>query len=167
MQQLESILLENDRSMSRSVPIETKEQKQAWWTTRMHLDERLTDLLSQVNADYLGPWRYRLTSTTSTCHKKCQKDHSNLIMHIRSSRHRPWYRFCLILLVIGVLIAISCGLHTCCRSQGRTASHCNGMLSDAPSSLHQSWQLYSKHMLTGSGVFVFSTLTKGESGAKL
>ena len=57
MQQLESILKDNDRSMSRSVPIETREQKQAWWTTRLHLDEQLASLLSHVDDHYLGPWR--------------------------------------------------------------------------------------------------------------
>lgn len=57
MQQLESILKGNDCSMSRSVPIETREQKQAWWTTRLQLDEQLTALLSDVDARYLGPWR--------------------------------------------------------------------------------------------------------------
>ncbi len=64
MQQLQQILLENDRSMSSSIPVSTKEQKQAWWRTRLHLDEQLAQLLRDVDTCYLGPWR----SVALGCH---------------------------------------------------------------------------------------------------
>ncbi|KAK9825057.1 hypothetical protein WJX74_004795 [Apatococcus lobatus] len=57
MQQLESILSKNEHSMSTSIPVETKQQKQAWWSARIELDEQLTHLLGHVDAHYLGPWR--------------------------------------------------------------------------------------------------------------
>ena len=58
MARLHYILRENDRSMSRSIPVETREQKQSWWRTRLHLNEQLSSLLQYVDAQYLGPWRY-------------------------------------------------------------------------------------------------------------
>lgn len=66
---MRDILEESARSMQGSEGLATSEQRSQWWGLRNRLDARLAALVSHLEADCLGPWRYARFSrqTVSIC----------------------------------------------------------------------------------------------------
>lgn len=55
--ELSNILRDSSASMKVDSDLATDQQKAAWWTKRLALDQRMHALLQHVAHDWLGPWR--------------------------------------------------------------------------------------------------------------